>query len=263
VVEDDPVQRDTIRELVGNGDVHTTTVGTAAEALAALAGGPFDCVVMDLMLPDQPGGELIREINRRLGAHAPPVIVYTGKELTAREETELRALSESIIVKDTRSPERLLDETALFLHRVQSRLPESKRRMLDQVRRQDAVLTGRRVLLVDDDVRNIFALTAALEGYGMVVEFAESGQAALDLLHGDRTYDIVLMDVMMPGMDGNEATRKLRGEPRFAKLPIIAVTAKAMRGDRERSIDAGASDYITKPVDTEKLISLLRVWLYR
>jgi len=263
VVEDDPVQRDTIRELVGNGDVHTTTVGTAAEALAALAAGSFDCVVMDLMLPDQPGGELIREINRRLGIHAPPVIVYTGKELTPREETELRSLSESIIVKDARSPERLLDETALFLHRVQARLPEAKRRMLDQVRRQDAVLTGRRVLLVDDDVRNIFALTAALEGYGMVVEFAESGQGALDLLHGERNYDIVLMDVMMPGMDGNEATRTLRGEARFAKLPIIAVTAKAMKGDRERSIEAGASDYITKPVDTEKLISLLRVWLYR
>lgn len=263
VVEDDDVQRDSIRELIGNNDVHTTTVANAAAALAALEADRYDCIVMDLMLPDQPGVELIREINRRHGLHAPPVIVYTGKELSPKEETELRSLSESIIVKDARSPERLLDETALFLHRVQSRLPEAKRRMLDQVRKQDAVLTGRRVLVVDDDVRNIFALTAALEGYGMIVKFAESGKAAIEMLEADTVCDVVLMDVMMPEMDGNEATRRLRRDSRFAKLPIIAVTAKAMKGDRERSIDSGASDYITKPVDTEKLVSLLRVWLYR
>jgi CheY-like chemotaxis protein/signal transduction histidine kinase len=263
VVEDDPVQRQTIQELIGNGDVHTTAVGTAAAALAALAATTYDCVVMDLMLPDQAGADLIREINRRLGLRSPPVIVYTGKDLSPREETELRSLSESIIVKDARSPERLLDETALFLHRVQSRLPESKRRMLEQIRRQDSVLTDRRVLVVDDDVRNIFALTAALEGYGMIVRFAESGQAALDLLQTDAAFDVILMDIMMPEMDGNEVIRRLRAEGRFAKLPIIAVTAKAMKGDRERSIESGASDYITKPVDTEKLASLLRVWLYR
>jgi CheY-like chemotaxis protein/CHASE3 domain sensor protein len=263
VIEDDAVQRETIRELIGNSDVHTTTVGNAAEALAALEKERFDCIVLDLMLPDKSGVELIREINRRLGLHAPPVIVYTGKELSPREETELRSLSESIIVKDARSPERLLDETALFLHRVQARLPEAKRRMLDQVRKQDAVLTGRRVLVVDDDVRNIFALTAALEGYGMIVKFAESGKGAIETLDKDPACDVVLMDVMMPEMDGNEATRRLRQDSRFAKTPIIAVTAKAMKGDRERSIEAGASDYITKPVDTEKLISLLRVWLYR
>jgi CheY-like chemotaxis protein/CHASE3 domain sensor protein len=263
VIEDDAVQRETIRELIGNSDVHTTTVGNAADALAALEKERFDCIVLDLMLPDKSGVELIREINRRLGLHAPPVIVYTGKELSPREETELRSLSESIIVKDARSPERLLDETALFLHRVQARLPEAKRRMLDQVRKQDAVLTGRRVLVVDDDVRNIFALTAALEGYGMIVKFAESGKAAIESLDKDPVCDVVLMDVMMPEMDGNEATRRLRRDGRFAKMPIIAVTAKAMKGDRERSIEAGASDYITKPVDTEKLISLLRVWLYR
>lgn len=263
VVEDDPVQRETIRELIGNGDVHTTTVGHAAAALAALEAGHYDCVVLDLMLPDKSGVELIREINRRLGLNAPPVIVYTGKELSPAEETELRSLSESIIVKDARSPERLLDETALFLHRVQARLPEAKRRMLDQVRKQDIVLTGRRVLIVDDDVRNIFALTAALEGCGMIVKFAESGKAAIEMLEADPAFDVVLMDVMMPEMDGNEATRRLRRDSRFARLPIIAVTAKAMKGDRERSIESGASDYITKPVDTEKLISLLRVWLYR
>jgi CheY-like chemotaxis protein/CHASE3 domain sensor protein len=263
VVEDDSVQRESIRELIGNNDVHTTTAGSAAEALAALEKERFDCIVLDLMLPDQSGVDLIREINRRLGLQSPPVIIYTGKELTPREETELRSLSESIIVKDARSPERLLDETALFLHRVQARLPEAKRRMLERVRRQDVVLTGRHVLVVDDDVRNIFALTAVLEGYGMVVRFAESGQAALDQLAGDAPCDAVLMDVMMPGMDGNEAIRRLRRDSRFVKLPIIAVTAKAMKGDRERSIEAGASDYITKPVDTEKLLSLLRVWLYR
>jgi len=263
VVEDDAVQRESIRELIGNGDVHTIAVGTAAAALAALESDRYDCIVLDLMLPDQSGVELIREINRRHGPHAPPVIVYTGKELSQREETELRSLSESIIVKDARSPERLLDETALFLHRVQSRLPEAKRRMLDQVRKQDAVLTGRRVLVVDDDVRNIFALTAALEGYGMIVKFAESGKTAIEMLEADTDCDVVLMDVMMPEMDGNEATRRLRRDNRFAKLPIIAVTAKAMKGDRERSIESGASDYITKPVDIEKLISLLRVWLYR
>jgi CheY-like chemotaxis protein len=263
VVEDDDVQRDTIRELIGNGDVHTTTVGNAAEALAALEKNRFDCVVMDLMLPDKPGVELIREINHRLGLQAPPVIVYTGKELSPAEETELRSLSESIIVKDARSPERLLDETALFLHRVQARLPESKRRMLEQVRKQDAVLNGRRVLVVDDDVRNIFALTARLEAYGMIVNFAESGKAAIGMLQAQPDYDVVLMDVMMPEMDGYETIRHLRKDSRFARMPIISVTAKAMKGDRERCIEAGASDYITKPVDTEKLVSLLRVWLYR
>ena len=263
VIEDDAVQRQTICELIGNGDVHTTAVGSAKDALAELNIHRYDCIVIDLMLPDMPGVALIREINKRLGLQAPPVIVYTGKDLSQSEETELRSLSESIIVKDARSPERLLDETALFLHRVQARLPEPKRRMLESVRKQDAVLTGRRVLIVDDDVRNIFALTAALEGYGMIVKFAESGQGAIDSLHADPNVDIVLMDVMMPGMDGNETIRRLRQEARFVKLPMISVTAKAMKGDRERCIDAGASDYITKPVDTEKLLSLLRVWLYR
>jgi CheY-like chemotaxis protein/signal transduction histidine kinase/CHASE3 domain sensor protein len=263
VVEDDSVQRETICELIGNGDVHTTAVGSAQAALAEIAQQRFDCIVLDLMLPDKSGVELIREINRRLGLQTPPIIVYTGKDLSPKEETELRSLSESIIVKDARSPERLLDETALFLHRVQARLPEAKRRMLEQVRKQDAVLTGRRVLVVDDDVRNIFALTAALEAYGMIVRFAESGQAAITMLDEDEHCDVLLMDVMMPGMDGYEAIRRLRKDHRFVKLPIISVTAKAMKGDRERCIEAGASDYITKPVDTEKLVSLLRVWLYR
>ncbi len=263
VVEDDEVQRNSIKELIGNGDVKTTTVASAAEALETLGTARFDCVVIDLMLPDKPGVQLIREINQRFGLQAPPVIVYTGKELSPAEETELRSLSESIIVKDARSPERLLDETALFLHRVQSRLPEAKRRMLEQVRKQDAVLTGRRVMVVDDDVRNIFALTARLEAYGMIVKFAESGKAAIEMLQADPACDVVLMDVMMPEMDGYEAIRRLRADSRFARLPIISVTAKAMKGDRERCIEAGASDYITKPVDTEKLISLLRVWLYR
>lgn len=263
VVEDDPVQRDSIRELIGNGDVKITAVGDAASAMKELASKRYDCIVMDLILPDQPGAELIREINRTFGLQAPPVIVFTGKDLSQAEETELRSLSESIIVKDARSPERLLDETALFLHRMEARLPETKRRMLEQVRRQDALLTGRRVLIVDDDARNIFALTAALEVYGMIVKFAESGRAAINTLDAEPDFDVVLMDVMMPEMNGLEAIQILRKDPRFTRLPIISLTAKAMKGDRERCIEAGASDYVTKPVDTDKLVSLLRVWLYR
>ncbi|MGH8021573.1 MAG: response regulator [Opitutaceae bacterium] len=263
VVEDNDVQRNTICELIGNTDVHTTAVATAAEALQAIEKTRFDCVVMDLMLPDTPGVELIRSIHDKLGLKAPPVIIYTGKELTRQEETELRMLSETIIVKDAHSPERLLDETSFFLHRVQSRLPERQRRMIESVHRHDSVLSGRKALVVDDDLRNIFALTAALESYDMVVRFAESGVAALTLLQAEPDIDIVLMDVMMPEMDGHEATREIRKIERFASLPIISVTAKAMRGDRDKCIEAGASDYITKPVGIEKLASLMRVWLYR
>ncbi len=263
VVEDNDVQRNTICELIGNTDVQTTAVATAAEALQAIEKTRYDCVVMDLMLPDTPGVQLIRSIHEKLGLKSPPVIVYTGKELTRQEETELRMLSETIIVKDARSPERLLDETSLFLHRVQSRLPERQRRMIESVHRHDSVLSGRKVLIVDDDLRNIFALTAALESYDMTVRFAESGVSALATLQAEPDIDIVLMDVMMPEMDGHEATREIRKIERFANLPIISVTAKAMRGDREKCIEAGASDYITKPVGIEKLASLMRVWLYR
>ncbi len=191
------------------------------------------------------------------------MIVYTGRELTRKDETRLRRYAETIIVKDVRSPERLLDETALFLHRVESQLPEEKRRMLEQLHSADAVFEDKQILIVDDDVRNVFALASVLEGAGMHVRFAENGVEALQLLEESPDVDLVLMDVMMPEMDGHEATRRIRAQERFAQLPIIALTAKAMKGDREQTIAAGASDYIPKPVDTDQLLSLMRVWLYR
>ncbi len=263
IIEDDPVQRQALVDLIGNGDVKTTAAANAAEAFAALEATPFDCIVVDLGLPDTNGIQLIRDIHAKLDPASPPIIVYTGKELTRDEETQLRLLSDSIVVKNVRSPERLLDETALFLHRVQTKLPESKQRMIEMVHKADSLLAGRRVLVVDDDVRNIFAITSALEAYQMQVSYAESGQGALDALARDPGIEIVLMDVMMPEMDGFEAIRRIRRMPGLQRLPIISVTAKAMKDDREKCLQAGASDYITKPVDMDQLRSLLRVWLYR
>jgi CheY-like chemotaxis protein/signal transduction histidine kinase/CHASE3 domain sensor protein len=263
IIEDDAVQRQSLVELIGNGDVHSTAVGTSAEAFAAMDTTRFDCVVIDLGLPDQNGLELIREIHQRYGPHAPPVIVYTGKELSRQEETELRLIAESIVIKNVRSPERLLDETALFLHRVQTKLPETKRRMIELGQKNESILSGRKVLVVDDDVRNIFAITSALEASQMKVVYAESGQAGIDLLQSQPDIEVILMDVMMPEMDGFEAIRRIRKIDAFKKLPIISVTAKAMKGDREKCLEAGASDYITKPVDMDQLRSLLRVWLYK
>ena len=263
VVEDDATQRASIVELVGNGDVHTTAVGSGAEALTALQAQTFDCMVLDLGLPDMTGFALIEKIQKELGLSGLPIIVYTGKDLTPQEETELRRVSESIIVKDVKSPERLLDETALFLHRVEVDLPESKRQMLQQVHQTDAVLAGKGVLIVDDDVRNIFALTSILERQRMRVVYAENGRQAIARLQSTPGIDVVLMDIMMPEMDGYETMRAIHQIDTFTSLPIIALTAKAMKGDREKCIEAGASDYIPKPVDTEQLLSLLRVWLYR
>jgi len=263
LVEDDEVQRNAVVELIGNGDVETTAVGTGAEALEAMGKERFDCVVLDLGLPDMEGVDLIQQL-QALSAEAPvPVIIYTGKELSRSEEAQLRKLSETIIIKDVRSPERLLDETALFLHRVESRLPEPKRQMLRVLHRSDPVLTGRKVLVVDDDMRNIFALTSALERYNMDVAYAENGRDGIEALRARADTDIVLMDIMMPELDGYETIRQIRATPGFETLPIIALTAKAMKGDREKCIEAGASDYITKPVDVEQLLSLLRVSLYR
>jgi HAMP domain-containing protein/CheY-like chemotaxis protein/GAF domain-containing protein len=263
VVEDDDVQRMSIVELIGNGDVVTTAVATGAEAIAALKEDPFDCMVLDLRLPDMTGFDLIETIQKELGRADLPIIVYTGKELTAREETQLRKVADAIIVKEASSPERLLAETALFLHRVEANLPEPKRRILEQLHRRDPVLTGRKVLIVDDDVRNIFALTSALESHNMEVVHAENGQEGIDMLKQTPDIEVVLMDIMMPGMDGYEAIHEIRGMQQFAQLPIIALTAKAMKADRDRCIEAGASDYISKPLDVDQLLSLLRVWLYR
>jgi signal transduction histidine kinase/CheY-like chemotaxis protein/HAMP domain-containing protein len=263
VVEDDDAARQSIVELIGAGDVETTSVGTGQAALEALQAGHFDCMVLDLGLPDMTGFQLITRVKSEIGLRKLPTVVYTGKQLSKREEAELGRLAESVVIKDARSPERLLDETALFLHRVTAHLPEGKRRMLEQLHRTDPTLTGRTVLIVDDDVRNIFALTTFLERSEMKVVYAESGREGIARLQETPEVDAVLMDVMMPEMDGYETMQAIREMQQFRHLPIIAVTAKAMKGDREKCIEAGASDYIAKPVDMDQLLSLLRVWLYR
>ncbi len=263
VVDDDEAERMSISELVGAGDdVEVTAVSSSEEALAQLEDRRFDCIVLDLKLPKMTGFALLDHLKGNERHNATPVIIHTGKELTRREETRLRRYAESIIVKDAGSPERLLDETALFLHRPERALPAGSRRVLEQLHSGDDVLAGKRVLIVDDDVRNVFALTSALEARAMEVRFAENGRDAIESLDADPGVDLVLMDVMMPELDGHETTRALRADARFAELPIISLTAKAMKGDREKSIAAGASDYITKPVDIDQLISLMRVWLY-
>jgi signal transduction histidine kinase/DNA-binding response OmpR family regulator/HAMP domain-containing protein len=263
VVEDDDEQRNAIVELVGSGDdVEVTAVGSSDEALSLLAERQFDCMVLDLKLPETSGFKLLEELKKDERNSRLPVIVYTGKELTRREETRLKKYAETIIVKDARSPERLLDETSLFLHRVEARLPQAKRRMLEQLHSAEEVFKGKKVLIVDDDVRNVFALTSVLEANGMEVIFAENGKDGIDVLRDNPDVDLVLMDIMMPEMDGYQTMQAVRQIPEFKQLPIISLTAKAMKGDREKSIASGASDYITKPVDTDQLLSLMRVWLY-
>jgi HAMP domain-containing protein/CheY-like chemotaxis protein/signal transduction histidine kinase len=263
VVEDDDVQRMSVVELIGNGDVHTTAVATGEEALSLLKAERFDCMVLDLRLPDMSGFDLIEKLQSDLGRYDLPIIVYTGKELTRKEELHLKRVADAIIVKEASSPERLLAETALFLHRVEADLPEPKRRMLEKFHRTDPVLAGRKVLVVDDDVRNIFALTSALEAHHMEVVHAENGQEGIDLLKASPGVEAVLMDIMMPEMDGYEAITAIRQMEEFKQLPIIALTAKAMKADRDHCLEVGASDYISKPLDIDQLLSLLRVWLYR
>jgi signal transduction histidine kinase/CheY-like chemotaxis protein/HAMP domain-containing protein len=263
VVEDNEVERNSIVELIGSGDIDTTAVATGAEALAALDHTPFDCMVLDLGLSDMTGFALLDKMRASPTLSLIPVIVYTGKALTKKQEIELRRVAETIIVKDVKSLDRLLDETALFLHRVEGNLPEPKRKLLERLHHTDPALAGKKVLVVDDDMRNIFALTSVLEQYEMKVLYAENGKDGIDLLTNTAGIDIVLMDVMMPEMDGYEAMQAIRKMRKFKSLPIIALTAKAMKGDRDKCVEAGASDYVAKPVDTEQLISLLRVWLYR
>jgi CheY-like chemotaxis protein/HAMP domain-containing protein/signal transduction histidine kinase len=266
IVEDDADQQRSMVELIGDDDIEIVTVASGEEALDELHRGHFDCMVLDLGLGGGMSGfDLLERVksDQRQTVREIPIIIYTGRDLSQPEETRLRKYAETIIVKDVKSPERLLDETALFLHRIEAKLPETKRRMLEQLHNTDAVFAGKHVLIVDDDVRNIFSLTSVLESHGMNVAFAENGRDALARLESGPDMDLVLMDVMMPEMDGYETTRAIRQNPRFRSLPIIALTAKAMKGDREKCIAAGASDYITKPVDTEQLLSLMRVWLYR
>jgi len=263
LVEDDDVQRASAVRLIGNGDVRTLAVPTGADALAAVEHDQFDCTVVDLGLPDMDGMELIERLRRSPSFGDRPVIVYTARDLDPQQEQRLGRLAQSIIVKDPLAADRLVDQTALFLHRAVAGLPEAQRRLLERLHDDSVALGGKKILLVDDDVRNLFAMTSVLERHGMTVVPAENGRDAIAALHGTPGIDAVLMDVMLPEMDGHETTRAIRGTAGFKTLPIIAVTAKAMKGDREKCIDAGASDYLAKPIDTEQLLSLLRVWLGR
>jgi CheY-like chemotaxis protein len=263
VVEDDEIQRKIILDLIGEGDVRATTAGSGEEALQALKNEHYDCMVIDLGLPDMTGFQLLEQIKKESNLRNLPIIVYTGKDLSKKEETQLRKVAKTIIVKDVRSAERLLDETALFLHRVQANLPEPKRKMLENLHKGDAGLAGKKILVVDDDIRNIFAMTSVLERHNMQVVTAEDGREAISILENNNDVDAVLMDIMMPEMDGYETMRLVRQKQQFRQLPIIALTAKAMKQDREKCLEAGASDYIAKPVDIDRLLSLLRVWLHR
>ena len=261
LVEDDARQRESVVHLIEDKDIEIVAVESGEEAMALLRETVFDCMIIDLRLPDMQGHELLQRVAEESVCAFPPVIVYTGRNLTRAEEDELLKYSRSIIIKGARSPERLLDEVTLFLHRVESELSAERQSMLRTVRSRDRIFEGRRVLLVDDDVRNIFSLTSALEQKGLKVEVGRNGFEAIARLDEIADIDLVLMDIMMPGMDGLEAMRRIRADARFAKLPIIAITAKAMKDDQEQCLQAGASDYLAKPVDLDRLYSLLRVWM--
>jgi CheY-like chemotaxis protein/CHASE3 domain sensor protein len=261
LVEDDARQRDSVVALISDTDIDITAVESGEAALALLRTTIFDCMIIDLKLPDMQGNELLQRMAHEEIASFPPVIVYTGRNLTRAEEADLHKYSRSIIIKGARSPERLLDEVTLFLHKVESQLSSERQNMLKTVRSRDRVFEGRRILLVDDDVRNIFALTSALEHKGAIVEIGRNGIEAIEKLDTVADIDLVLMDVMMPVMDGLEATRRIRADTRYARLPVIAITAKAMKDDQEQCLAAGANDYLAKPIDLSRLYSLLRVWM--
>nr|ACJ66693.1 sensor histidine kinase/response regulator [Myxococcus fulvus HW-1] len=263
LVEDDDVQRDSLVKLLSEGgDVVVTAVATGEEVLQSLETGEFDCVVIDLMLPDTDGIRLVEEVKTQNRFRDLPIVIYTGKELTPKDEARLRRYTGSVILKSgTKSPEQLLSDTALFLHRLDQNLPPRARAALAQRSDKDTELSSKKVLVVDDDMRNIFALTSVLENHGMQVVFAENGRAAIEMLEQHRDVDIVLMDVMMPEMDGYETMRAIRKDLKYSSLPIIAVTAKALKDDREKCMAAGASDYLPKPVDTDKLLELIRLWV--
>ncbi len=260
IVEDDPVQRDAVQRLLGSHEVETVAAATAAECLLLLKNQTFDCMVLDLSLPDASGYSLLETLSQEGAYSFPPVIVYTGRDLSGEEEQRLRRYSKSIIIKGAKSPERLLDEVSLFLHQVISDLPDEQQRMIRQARNRDALLEGRRILVVEDDVRNVYSLTSILEPRGARVQIARNGREAIEAI--DKSFkegsaiDLVLMDVMMPVMDGLMATEKIRQNPDWKKLPIIMLTAKAMPDDQERCLSAGANDYMAKPLDVEKLLSL-------
>jgi CheY-like chemotaxis protein/signal transduction histidine kinase len=263
VVEDNKAEQLSIRELLGHDDIEIVNAGTGSEALTTLRDQPCDCVVLDLRLPDMSGFEVLEQMRADEVLSDVPVVVFTGRELSAEEDARLHTMARSIVVKGVESPERLLDETALFLHRVITDLPTEKQRMLERLNGSDEDLVGRTVLLVDDDSRNIFALSSVLERRGMRVLTATTGHEAIELVEATPDLAIVLMDIMMPEMDGYQTIEKIRQDPEFRRLPIVALTAKAMKGDREKCLEAGASDYLAKPVNTEQLLSALRMWLHR
>jgi len=263
VTENDPAKRDAIISQLQGEDIELDAVSSAGEARAALQNRSYQGMVLDLDLPDMDGQALLQEIRQDPQYAALPVVIYTERQLDRATEDMLRKLGANVLNAGARSLERLMMETAQFLHRVASALPENKRALLQQLSPAGGLLKGKHVLIVDDDVRNLFALTGLLENQGMVVYTAENGKDAIALLNATPEIDIVLMDIMMPEMDGYETMRKIRGEARFGQLPIIALTAKAMKGDREKCLEAGASDYASKPVNSEELLAQLRIWLYQ
>jgi CheY-like chemotaxis protein len=263
IVEDNEAERLSITTLLGHDDIEIESADSGEEALNKLRDRTFDCVVLDLRLPDMTGFDVLERIRDDESLRDVPVVVFTGKELSPDEYTKLHAIARSVVVKGVESPERLLDETAIFLHRVVGNLPTEKQRLLERLRASDENLVNKQVLVVDDDVRNIFALSSVLERRGMKVLTANTGQEAIETLDATDNVSIVLMDIMMPGMDGYAAIHEIRGRDAFRRLPIIALTAKAMKGDRDKCLEAGASDYLAKPVNTEQLLSTLRTWLHR
>jgi HAMP domain-containing protein/CheY-like chemotaxis protein/signal transduction histidine kinase len=263
VVEDNPAEQLSIRELLGHDDIDIDVVDCGASALEQLESGDYDCVVLDLRLPDMSGFEILEQLRDTPKLRDLPVVVFTGRELTPDEDTQLHMLARSVVVKDVQSPERLLDETALFLHRVIGDLPQQKQQMIERLHQSDDALGSRKVLIVDDDVRNIFALSSVLERRGMTVLSAGTGREAIRIIESTPDLAIVLMDIMMPEMDGYETMQVIRQNPALRRLPIVALTAKAMKGDREKCLEMGASEYLAKPVNTEQLLSALRMWLHR
>jgi CheY-like chemotaxis protein len=262
IVEDDEIQRNAIVDFIDHDDVSIMVASSGKEALKELRKQKYDCMVLDLMLKDMTGFELLDQIRDDKQLADLPIIIYTGNDLNSEQEKTLRKYAESIIIKDVRSPERLLDETTLFLHRIEANLPEDKREILQKLHNKETLFENKKILLVDDDIRNVFALSSVLESYHMEVVFAENGREALEILGKQSDFDLILMDMMMPEMDGYEAMRQIRRIPELEGLPIIAITAKAMKEDRSKCIEAGASDYVKKPIETEQLLSLMRVWLY-
>jgi HAMP domain-containing protein/CheY-like chemotaxis protein len=263
VIEDNAAERMGITELLGHDDIDIVPVDTGGAALDVLREQPIDCIVLDLRLPDMSGFQFLEKIRDDEDLSNLPVVVFTGRELSPEEDAQLHTMARSVVVKGVESPERLLDETALFLHRVVAALPKDKQGMLERLHSSDEDLVGKRVLLVDDDTRNIFALSSVLERRGMHVVTAKTGREAIELIETTPDIKIVLMDIMMPEMDGYQTMQVIRGNPAFRRLPIVALTAKAMKGDREKCLEAGASDYLAKPVNTEQLLSALRMWLHR